>query len=108
MDDEQRLKQQGHELQKFSKKTIYIGPPETGETKKETQIRFRKIRRRIGEAKTKKKIFEREEKELKRCCENAGAGERYDPPNDMEDDDERRKRLRNFILGENVLHFECS
>ena len=108
MDDEQRLKQQGHELQKFSKKTIYIGPPETGETKKETQIRFRKIRRRIGEAKKKKKVFEREEKELKRCCENAGAGERYDPPNDMEDDDERRKRLRDFILVENELQVACS
>ena len=47
--DKQPLKQQGHELQKFSKIEIYIGPPEAGETEKETQTRIRKVKRQIGE-----------------------------------------------------------
>ena len=37
--DEQRLKQLGHELRKFSKIEIYIDPPEAGESKEEKQIR---------------------------------------------------------------------
>ena len=103
--DEQRLKQLGYELRKFSKIKIYIDPPEAGETKEERQIRTKKIKRRIGEARRKKRIFDNQEEDLKRRCKSADAP--YDPPNDREDDEVRRGRLLDFAFKEEVLRNAC-
>ena len=67
--------------------------------------RLRQIRRRIEAAKIKKRAFEEEEEQLRVLCERASVP--YDPPNEMEEDEIRRERLRALVMEEKALQKEC-
>ena len=94
------------DLREFADEELYIHPSPNEGPGQERNNRRLQIKRNIKAAKVKKREFEEKEEQLRILCERASVS--YDPPNEMEEHEVRRERLRALAMEELALKKECS
>ena len=94
------------DLREFADEECYIHPSPNESPGQERNNRRQQIKRNIKAARVRKKEFEEKEERLRILCERASVS--YDPPNEMEEHEVRRERLRALAMEELALKKECS